>query len=274
MKYYSLVILAAVTLSGCSEITPETSSSTEREALTVSQIHTENSVLWQQTAAEYKALCYQTYNMAKLQLEQKLHAHAFPYEKKPAVVMDLDETVVDNSFYNAQLLLNGEGYSKETWKEWSDLEKAGAVPGALDFIAFAQEKGVEVIFISNRRVSELQSTMNNVAALGVQGVDSSNYFLRMDEGSKMNRRSAVSENYEILMLFGDNLADFNEIFDKRSNADRNALVAGMKDDFGSKFVVLPNVLYGEWEGSLYNYKYDWTLAQKDSIRKGYIKGYK
>lgn len=274
MKYYSLVLLAAVTLSACSEKTPETSHSSESTLIQDSQLHTENAVLWQQTAAEYRALCYQTYNMAKMQLEQKLHAHAFPYEKKPAVVMDLDETVVDNSFYNAQLLLDGEGYSKETWKEWSDLEKAGAVPGAIEFIAFAQEKGVEVIFISNRRVSELNSTMNNVAALGVTGVDSTNYYLREDEGSKMSRRASVMEEHEILMLFGDNLADFNEIFDKRSNTDRNALVAEMKDDFGSKFVVLPNVLYGEWEGSLYDYKYDWTATQKDSIRKVFIKGYK
>lgn len=274
MKYYSLVLLAAVTLSACSEKTSETSHSSDSTVIQDSQLHTENAVLWQQTAAEYRALCYQTYNMAKMQLEQKLHTHAFPYEKKPAVVMDLDETVVDNSFYNAQLLLDGVGYSKETWKEWSDLEKAGAVPGAIEFISFAQEKGVEVIFISNRRVSELNSTMNNVTALGITGVDSTNYYLREDEGSKMSRRASVMEEHEILMLFGDNLADFNEIFDKRSNTDRNALVAEMKDDFGSKFVVLPNVLYGEWEGSLYDYKYDWTAAQKDSIRKVFIKGYK
>ena len=274
MKNYTLVLLAAVSLSACSEMTQETTVLSENSQQVNSQIHTESAVLWQQTAAEYRAMCYQTYNMAKMQLDQKLHAHAFPYEKKPAVVMDLDETVVDNSFYNAQLLLSDQGYSKETWKEWSDLEKAGSVPGALDFISFAQEKGVEVIFISNRRVTELASTMNNVEALGVQGLDSSHYYLRGDEGSKMNRRAKVMEDHEILMFFGDNLADFTEKFDKRSIVDRNNLVTEMRDEFGSKFVVLPNVLYGEWEGSLYNYEYHWTPAQKDSIRKSYVQGYK
>lgn len=239
-----------------------------------SQAHTTNAVLFHQTAAEYKALCYQTYNFSKLMLADKLREHAFPYEKPPAIVMDLDETVVDNSFYNAQLLLDSEEYSKETWKDWSDLAKAGAVPGAIEFIQYAQEIGVTVMFISNRREAELGSTMKNVIELGVTDVDSTNFLLRAEEGSKMNRRSKVSESHEILMLFGDNLADFTELFDKRSNTDRNNLVDSLSVDFGSKFVVLPNVLYGEWEGSLFDYKYDWTTFQKDSIRQSYISGYK
>jgi 5'-nucleotidase (lipoprotein e(P4) family) len=238
-----------------------------------SQSHTVNAVLWHQTAAEYKALCYQIYNMSRVQLESKLDNHAFPYEKPPAIIMDLDETVVDNSFYNAQLALNKESYSKETWKEWSDLSHAGAVPGAVPFIAFAQSKGVKVIFISNRRIAELHSTIANVSKIGVQGVDSTDFLLRVDEGSKMNRRAQVFENYDVLMLFGDNLADFTEIFDKRSNADRNNLTDSLRTEFGSTFVVLPNVLYGEWEGSLYTYKYDWTAAEKDSIRNANITGY-
>ncbi len=274
MKHLNLLFIGGMLWSSCSVGPQKTEPIQIENSFVKSQLHTENAVLWQQSAAEYKALCYQTYTLAKLQLEQKLHAHAFPYEKKPAIVMDLDETVVDNSFFNAQLLLDNEEYSKSKWKEWSDLEKAGAVPGAVDFIAFAQGKGVEVIFISNRRVSELQATKNNVEALGIVNIDSSHYYLRTEEGSKMNRRAKVSEDYEILMLFGDNLADFNEVFDKRSNLDRNKLVHEMSKEFGATFIVLPNVLYGEWEGSLYAYKYHWTPAQKDSIRKTFVVGYK
>ena len=232
-----------------------------------------NTVLWHQTAAEYTALCYQTYNFAKIQLVSKLQKHAFPYEKAPAIIMDLDETVVDNSFYNAQRIIEDDSYSKETWKNWSDLSQAGEVPGAIEFIKFARENGVTVIFISNRRVNELDNTMKNLVNLGLSNLDTNHFFLRVDEGSKAGRRSKVAENFEVLMLFGDNLADFTEIFDKKSVSERNELTENMQSKFGDSFIVLPNTLYGEWDGALFDYKYDWSPAQKDSIRREWIKGY-
>ena len=129
------------------------------------------------------------------------------------------------------------------------------------------------MFISNRRVSELASTMKNVKSLGVENVDSTHFLLRSEEGSKRNRRALVEESHEILMLFGDNLADFSELFDKQSNTKRNQLTDSLSGKFGTDFIVLPNALYGEWEGSLYDYQYDWSLNQKDSIRRSYINGY-
>ncbi|MGB0390940.1 MAG: 5'-nucleotidase, lipoprotein e(P4) family [Salibacteraceae bacterium] len=275
MKKIIYLVAVFITITSCTEPDKTEEVANVETGNTInSQEHTMNSVLFHQTAAEYKALCYQTYNFSKLVLENKLKGHAYPYEKPPAIVMDLDETVVDNSFYNAQLLLDNEGYTKDSWKEWSDLSKAGAVPGAIEFIKSAQELGVKVMFISNRRSNELSSTMNNVISLGVNNVDSSNFLLREEEGSKMARRSLVSEENEIVMLFGDNLADFMEIFDKESNQVRNDLVDSLSAEFGNRFVVLPNVLYGEWEGSLYDYKYDWNPSQKDSIRRSYVVGYK
>jgi 5'-nucleotidase (lipoprotein e(P4) family) len=232
-----------------------------------------NAVLWHQTSAEYKALCYQTYNLAKIQLKSRLQNHAFPYEKAPAVVMDLDETVVDNSFFNAQLILDNEPFSKEKWKQWSDLMKAGEVPGAIKFIQYARSLGVKVIFISNRRAIELSNTMKNLENLGLSNLDSNDFYLRTKEGSKASRRSKVALDYDILMLFGDNLADFTELFDKKSISTRANLVVSLELEFGSHFMVLPNVLYGEWEGALYDYQYDWSIEQKDSIRKSTLQGF-
>lgn len=237
------------------------------------QKHGLNSVLWHQTAAEYKALCYQTYNLAKLQLDKKLQNHAYPYELPPAIVMDLDETVVDNSFFNAQLIKDNKGFSKKAWKAWSEKMSAGSVPGAIEFIKYAQEKGVEVIFISNRRVHELQNTKLNLEKLGLEELDTANFYFRVEEGSKKARREEVSKNNEIIMLFGDNLADFTELFDKQSNESRNHTVDSLQLEFGDSFIILPNTLYGEWEGSLFGYKYDFTESQKDSIRMSWIKGY-
>lgn len=247
----------------------------EVEIIEDSNVQTQaiNAVLWHQTAAEYKALCYQTYNLAEMQLKKKLQNHAFPYEKPPAVVMDLDETVVDNSFFNAQLILDNTNFSKEQWKAWSDLQNAGEVPGAIQFIKFARAEGVKVIFVSNRRVAELENTMKNLEKLGLNELDSNDFFLRSEEGSKANRRKKVSENYEILMLFGDNLADFTELFDKQPLNKRTVLVDSLRTEFGSYFMVLPNALYGEWEGALFDYQRDWTPVQKDSIRKSLLKGF-
>ena len=276
MMKYNLLMLLALTFFSCSkqQQTDHKPLKTEKESSKKSQTHTANALLFHQTAAEYKALCYQTYNLSKLILNQKIKAHSDTSNKPIAIVMDLDETVVDNSFYNAQLLLDSADYTQKTWKNWSDLAKAEAIPGAIDFIKYAQGLGVNVVFISNRRVAELKPTIKNLEKLGITNIDSNHYLLREKEGSKKNRRAQVSEKYEIAMLFGDNLADFTELFDKRSTSDRNNLVDSLHQEFGDKFIVLPNVIYGDWEGSLYNYKYNWTSAQKDSIRLQFIKGYK
>jgi len=231
-----------------------------------------NAVLWHQTSAEYKALCFQAYNLAKVQLDHKLEQHAYPYDLPPAIVMDLDETVIDNSYFNAQLIKDNRTFSKAAWKEWSDKVSATAVPGAIEFIKYAKEKGVTVIFISNRRTNELQNTKLNLEKLGLDNLDTNNFYFRVEEGSKKARREEVSKNHEIVMLFGDNLADFTELFDKKSVEKRNELVTDLQAKFGDAFIILPNALYGEWESSLFEYKYDYTEAQKDSIRMGMLQG--
>jgi 5'-nucleotidase (lipoprotein e(P4) family) len=109
--------------------------------------------------------------------------------------------------------------------------------------------------------------------LGLDKLDTNNFYFRSKEGSKKARREMVSKEHKIIMLFGDNLADFTELFDKKSVENRNKTVDSLQSQFGDIFIVLPNVLYGEWESSLFEYKYDFTEAQKDSIRMNWIKGY-
>ena len=267
----SLITLGFAT-TNCTQNEQETVINTTSEN-TLNQKHGLNGVLWHQTAAEYKALCYQSYNLAKLKLDQKLQNHAFPYDLPPAIVMDLDETVVDNSFFNAQLIKDNTTFSKQEWKRWSDKMDAKAVPGAIEFITYAKSKGVDVFFISNRRANELQNTKLNLEKLGLTNLDTTLFYFRTDEGSKMARRAEVSKTHEIIMLFGDNLADFTEVFDKESTESRNAIVDSLNNKFGDSFIVLPNILYGEWEGSLFDYKYDWNEDQKDSIRMSLLKGF-
>ena len=126
-------------------------------------------VLWQQTSAEYKALCHQAFNIARAQLEsgQVMRNSSGNSDRKPAIVLDLDETVLNNSPYNGWLITNNKSYSEETWREWVLKAKATFIPGAQQFIDFAQSNGYEVFYISNRSVELLEPTLSNLEKTGI-----------------------------------------------------------------------------------------------------------
>ena len=117
-------------------------------------------VLWQQTAAEYRALCYQAFNMARLRVDE------IPKRKlrreKLAIITDLDETIIDNSYSEAQLMKEGKEYNNASWKSWTDMSAATAVPGAVEFLQHAKQKGIAIFYISNRDTSDVASTVINL----------------------------------------------------------------------------------------------------------------
>lgn len=231
------------------------------------------SVLWQQLSAEYKALSYQAFNLAKLQLDEMIAAED-QSDKPFAIVTDIDETVLDNSPYNAKMIEEDREYESVSWKAWGMLEQATAVPGALDFFNYAQSRGVEVFYISNRKEIQKAETMSNLKKLGFPYVDEEHFLLRTAESGKEARRQIVSENKNIIMLLGDNLSDFSDLFDDKSTKERNQVVEELKADFGKKFIVLPNPMYGDWEmNGIYEDSYQWTPAQKDSLRKAKLISY-
>jgi len=173
--------------------------------------HKVMSVLWYQRSPEVKALYIQGFNIAK----QSLVRHLPEYDKdvKKAVVVDIDETMLNNSPYEASEVFKGKGYAPDTWKEWTDLMKAKALPGAVEFSKFAKEHGVEVFYISNRKVNETETTLKNLQSEGFEFADEAHIILRDSVSSKKARRAIVSENYAIVLLIGDNLNDFSEVFD-------------------------------------------------------------
>ena len=131
--------------------------------------------------------------------------------------MDIDETVLDNSPFNAEMLKRGTNYSDETWIEWCELREALAIPGALEFTMLAEKLGVEVFYISNRQRRLLQCTMDNMKALGFPFTDSLHLVLKTDSSSKLKRRTAINEYFDIILLIGDNLGDFDDLFDQRTS---------------------------------------------------------
>ena len=229
-------------------------------------------VLYQQTSAEYRALCYQAFNLAALRLNE-IPKKKFRKEKL-AIITDLDETVLDNSFIEAQLIKDGKEFSNALWKNWTDKSAATGVPGAVEFFQKAKEKGVTIFYISNRDAGALQSTLANLKKLGLPDADTAHILLQGSSSSKETRRQIVEAQYNVVMLLGDNLIDFMNVFEKKSIDERFAETDARIEEWGKKFIVLPNSIYGEWENALYNYERGkLTEAQKDAMRKGLLKGY-
>ena len=198
-------------------------------------------------AAEYKALAYQAFNIGKARLKEIRIDD--PENRNLAVVVDIDETILNNSPYEAKMILNKSGYSSESWTKWCKLEKAQPVPGAVEFLNYADSLGFNIFYITNRKKKFVEeSTIENVRKMGFPQATEDRFLLREGERSKESRRKAVSENYEIVLLAGDNLGDFYK--DSGIFSERDKLMISNKDHFGSKFIVLPNAMYGEWVSSI------------------------
>lgn len=222
-------------------------------------------VLYEQKSAEFKALSYQAYNTAKLMLNNKLKDKTL--KKKKAVIVDIDETILDNSPFEAKCIVEGTSYPKY-WKEWVDLGNAKPIPGAVEFLNYALTKGVETFYITNRNKDNRNITLKNLQLFGFPNADSLHLLTKDDKvGSKEIRRNKVAEKYEIMLLIGDNLADFSAIYDNQTVEKRFAATDSLKNEFGKKFIILPNAMYGDWENALYNYNFKLSAQDKDEIRK-------
>ena len=228
--------------------------------------------VWTQNSAEYRALCYQAFNAAKMNLDA-IFFFEKKYDKPLAIIADVDETVLDNSPYDGKLILNNTSYNRESWVEWGNLEIAEAIPGSLDFLKYASEKNIEIFYISNRYSEQLESTVNNLKKLGFPDAKKSNVLLRNDGRSKSERRKSVFKNYEVIMLLGDNLSDFNDEFEEKLSTERTKYTDNLSSEFGTKLIVLPNPNYGDWESNGIFEGKSLNDEQKDSIRKSKIKSY-
>ncbi len=216
-------------------------------------------VLYMQKAGEYRALAYQAFNLAQMQLDadfdkKNLKKLAKAERRRArAVVVDIDETVLDNSPQQAYSIKNRLPFDLKTWYAWGEKREAKAIPGAVDFLNYANKKGVKVFYVSNRDEVQKQATIDNLKAVGFPDATAETVMLRQKDSSKEARRQAVSANYRIVILMGDNLDDLSNVFEKKSVADRFGEVDKAREMFGEKFIVLPNAMYGTWENAIYDY---------------------
>jgi 5'-nucleotidase (lipoprotein e(P4) family) len=220
------------------------------------------STLWIQTAAEYEALTYQAYNTAETLLPVALEDSSWtasleqedPYfDKPPAIILDLDETAIDNSFYEARGVLDQTGYDAVTWNNWVREAEAEAIKGAVELTNAANDLGIAVFYITNRDAEVQPYTEQNLLELGFpveEGSVMSNGGQPDWTSAKVNRRKRVTDNFRVLMLFGDDLNDFVPARGISIN-ERKALAEQYSDHWGLKWFVLPNPNYGSWERALY-----------------------
>lgn len=228
------------------------------------------SSLFQQRAAEYKALCLQAYNLATLRLDQALQK---TYIRPIAIVTDIDETFLDNSPYAVHQALAGKDYETDSWNNWTSRGTADTLTGSLDFFRYAASKNVAIYYITNRDEVERTGTLKNLQAFGFPQADNEHLIMRQSSSSKESRRQQVASKFDIVLLLGDNLSDFSAVFDKKTTEEREQQVQHLRNEFGNRFIVLPNPSYGGWEDAIYLNKREWTSAQKDSLVKAATKSY-
>ena len=259
-RLFSSLILS--TLFGCTTA-PLTSPQIEPTARADNRL---DAILWQTTSAEYRVLVQSIYATAQAHLERSLADPSWtalppqkenPRQLPPAIIMDIDETVIDTGAFQSQMARDHARFSSRPWREWQRHNQPEAVPGAVEFIAAAQARGVTVFFITNRDHATEETTRRNLAAIGIALPKEIDTVLsrgeRADWGNdKESRRRFVAENYRVLMLFGDDLADF--ISGYRTAPQERLRAALQHSEWGTKWFMLPNPMYGSWENSLYDFR--------------------
>jgi 5'-nucleotidase (lipoprotein e(P4) family) len=219
-----------------------------------------NASLWTQQAAEYDAVALSTYAAARRALDAALadpsvtgaaEETSNDPAQPPAIILDLDETALDNTAFEARVIRAGKTYDSKTWKEWTSEGAALAVPGAAEFLAYAKSRGVTPFYITNRDMDEEPGTLRNLESLGFPlqpGVDT--VLQRGEKGwttsDKSPRRAHVAAGYRVLLLVGDDLNDFTDASTKTA-AERDEIIERTREWWGTRWFILPNPMYGSWE---------------------------
>lgn len=205
-------------------------------------------VAWEQQSGEYRALSFQAYNFARLSLNERLKDTAAA--KPNCVIVDIDETLLDNSPFSAMQVQKGVAYNPKDWSAWTSLAAADTVPGALSFLKYAASRQVETFYVSNRIAPDFKATLANLQRLGFPFADEQHLMLSAGSSDKEARRQKVLEQHNVLLLCGDNLSDFSNVF-YRQGKNTKEEVDRAQAEFGTHFIVLPNPMYGDWEKVLY-----------------------
>jgi 5'-nucleotidase (lipoprotein e(P4) family) len=199
---------------------------------------------WFRNSAERRAIALQTYRWAAERIEKAAQGRE---AGSWAVILDADETVLDNSTYEKELLERRITHTPQLWTAWVARKAAPAIPGAAGFIGRVRGLGGRVAIVSNRSEAECPDTAANLGSVGVSYDALLCKSDRSEKGprfEKVARGEAFPDNkpVEVLMWVGDNILDFPGQTQANRNGPEDAFAP-----FGSRFIVLPNPMYGSWE---------------------------
>lgn len=239
-----------------------------------------NATLWQQTAAEYDAHGWTTFNAAARALPALLadrnHTSApeqpvAPAGLPPAIVADIDETLLDNAAYQARMIRDSQEFNPVTWSAWAQQKAAPAVPGAVAFTQEAARRGVTMIYITNRSAADCEATRANMAAVGFPNTADLSTFMCQPESredpmyTKGARRTETAKSFRIVMMLGDNLGDFTEAY-RGDRATRDEAVKANRERWGRDWFQVANPMYGSWDSTLLGGRRDLDAAGKRELK--------
>ena len=243
-----------------------------------------NAVLWMQKSVEYKANAEAVFALAKIRLDQALKDKSWtaaPAEQtgdfknlSPAVVLDADETVLDNSGYQAWMVTNGETFNPKTWTKFVNSQTSTAVPGAVEFAKYAESKGVRVFYVTNRTKAEEPATRENMRKLGFPLTANIDTIMTAKEqpdwgSAKGTRRAAIAKHYRILLLIGDNFGDFTDAY-KGSVDERQKVYEENAAHWGRDWLMLPNPSYGSFESAPFGGNFKLPIEEQRAAKRGVL----
>jgi 5'-nucleotidase (lipoprotein e(P4) family) len=243
--------------------------------------------LWTQRSVEFKANALSIYALGQIRLDQALadkNWTAAPLEQKgdyqnlpPAVLLDIDETVLDNSAYQVWMMENNQAFSTKTWDQFCTARISTAIPGALEFTKYADSKGVKVFYVSNRGANTEQDTRANMEKLGFPMGGNVDVFLMQNEkpdwgSQKGTRRAAIAKDYRIMLNFGDNFGDFDDRY-RGSEADRFKAFEENRARWGREWLMLANPTYGSFDTAPFGHDFKKSREEQRKAKWNVLEGW-
>jgi acid phosphatase len=246
-----------------------------------------NAILWTMTSAEFEAASFMAFATAKAQLDAALldkSRSAAPEQRgdytnlPPAIIMDIDETILDNGPYQVRLMYNTTERPADLMSRWVEEANAKPLPGAVDFIANVQSKGVTIFYITNRNAEKEEATRKNLVAVGATfPKEFDTVFLERERpewtGDKSTRRAAVAATHRVLLMLGDDLNDFVSA-QRVPDHERRAIAEREAPRWGRDWIMIPNPMYGSWEGAAVDLKFRATPEERRRIKHDKLRVYR
>jgi 5'-nucleotidase (lipoprotein e(P4) family) len=243
--------------------------------------------LWTQRSVEYKANALTVFALARIRLDEALVDRSWTaapaeqtgdYQTLPsAIILDIDETLLDNSKYQVWMMKNDKTFSTKTWNEFCAAQISTAIPGALEFVKYADSKNVKIFYITNRAAETEKDTRENMQKLGFPLGGNVDTFLMQNEkpewgSAKSTRRAVVTKDYRVLLNIGDNFGDFDDRY-RSSEADRLKAFDSDMAYWGKQWLMIANPTYGSFDTAPYGHDFKKSREEQRKAKRDVLESW-